>query len=63
MEYGDKFKKAVFGGFSRQDVLHCIEELNTQHTEELEAERAEKASLQQQVTELAGSVGGCPKGQ
>lgn len=61
MEYGDKFKKAVFGGFSRQDVLHCIEELNTQHTEELEAERAEKASLQQQVTELQAQLAAAQK--
>lgn len=31
MEYGEKFKKSVFGGFNRQDVLKCFEEVNDEH--------------------------------
>ena len=27
MEYGEKFKKSVFGGFDRQDVLRCLDEM------------------------------------
>ena len=39
MEYGDKFKKSMFGGFNRQDVLRCFEEMNAQNAEELDALR------------------------
>lgn len=31
MEYGEKFKKSFFGGFNRQDVLKCFEEVNDEH--------------------------------
>lgn len=43
MEYGDKFKKAVFGGFDREDVIRCFEEMNARNTEELEAIKKELA--------------------
>ena len=43
MEYGDKFKKAVFGGFDRDDVIRCFEEMNARNTEELENTRKELA--------------------
>lgn len=43
MEYGDKFKKAVFGGFDREDVIRCFEEMNARNTEELEAVKKELA--------------------
>ena len=52
MEYGEKFKKSVFGGFNRQNVLQCIEELNARSAEELEAKEAEKEQLEAQVKDL-----------
>ncbi len=52
MEYGEKFKKSVFGGFNRRDVLKCIEELNAHSAEELEAKQAEKDQLEAQVKDL-----------
>lgn len=56
MEYGDKFKKSVFGGFDRRNVLQCIEELNARNAEELETERAEKEELQRQLEELRAQL-------
>ncbi len=56
MEYGDKFKKSVFGGFDRRDVLQCIEELNAHNAEELEAERAEKEELRRQMEDLRAQL-------
>lgn len=52
MEYGEKFKKSIFGGFNRQNVLQCIEELNARSAEELEAKEAEKEQLEAQVKDL-----------
>lgn len=43
MEYGEKFKKSLVGGFDRQDVLNCLQELNTRHEREL-------AALQKELT-------------
>ena len=52
MEYGEKFRKSAFGGFKRQDVLQCIEELNAHHTEALEEKEAEKKELSEQLQAL-----------
>lgn len=66
MEYGEKFKKAVFGGFDRQDVLKCFEEVNEEHqktvarfqraTEELQKEndslKAKTEELQKEADDL-----------
>ena len=41
MEYGDKFKKAVIGGFDRDDVIRCFEEMSAHNAEELERMRKE----------------------
>ena len=54
MEYGDKFKKAVFGGFDREDVLRCFEEMSTRNAEELEAVRKELAREKAAKQELEG---------
>ncbi len=37
MQYGDKFKKSLFGGFRKKDVLKCFEELDAVHQAELSA--------------------------
>lgn len=54
MEYGDKFKKAVFGGFDRDDVIRCFEEMNARNTEELENTRKELAREKAARQELEG---------
>ncbi|MDD6033123.1 MAG: hypothetical protein PUC47_06505 [Oscillospiraceae bacterium] len=56
MEYGEKFKKSVFGGFDRQDVLRCLEEMQQQSHAEIEKLREESASLQQQRDMLQRTV-------
>ena len=50
MEYGDKFKKAVFGGFNREDVLRCFEEMNAKNTEELEELRTERDAAHRELS-------------
>ena len=49
MEYGTRFKKALFGGFDREDVLRCFEEMNAKNTEELEEERAARKKAEQKL--------------
>ena len=56
MEYGEKFKKSVFGGFDRQDVLRCLEEMQQQSHAEIEKLREEAASLQQQRDMLQRTI-------
>ncbi len=50
MEYGDKFKKAVFGGFNREDVLRCFEEMNAKNTEELETVQQERDTARRELS-------------
>lgn len=56
MEYGEKFKKSVFGGFDRQDVLRCLEEMQQQSHAEIEKLREEVTALQQQRDMLQKAV-------
>ena len=58
MEYGEKFKKSVFGGFDRQDVLRCLDEMQREShreqeklKEELEAFRRLREELTQTVSQ------------
>lgn len=48
MEYGEKFKKSIFGGFDRQDVLRCLEEMQQQSHAEIEKLRIEMESIRQE---------------
>lgn len=57
MEYGEKFRKSLFGGFDRQDVLRCMEELQRQNHEEQEKLRLELESLRQERDALRRQTG------
>lgn len=48
MEYGEKFKKSVFGGFNRQDVLKCFEEVNDEHQKTVERFQRATEDLQKE---------------
>ena len=52
MEYGEKFKKSMFGGFDRQDVLRCLEEMQRQSSAELQRLTAALDSLTRQQQDL-----------
>ncbi|MGI5893109.1 MAG: hypothetical protein ACOX6P_00790 [Candidatus Merdivicinus sp.] len=56
MEYGDKFKKAFFGGFNREDVLRCIEEMNARNAEELESVKKELSDAKKEAAALTEKV-------
>ncbi len=59
MEYGNRFKKALFGGFDREDVLRCFEEMNARNTEELEDAKAALKKAEQErsaVSERANAL-------
>jgi chromosome segregation ATPase len=51
MDFGLKFKTALFG-FSKKDVVRCIQELNEDHSEELEELRAEISEIQKKYESL-----------
>ncbi len=36
MEYGNKFKKSLFGGFNRRDVLKCFEEFDSEYQKDID---------------------------
>lgn len=52
MEYGEKFKKSMFGGFDRQDVLRCLEEMQKQSNAELQRLTASLDALTRQQEDL-----------
>ena len=49
MEYGNRFKRSLFGGFRRQDVLKCFDEFSAEKTDEI-------AELNRQIQELQGQL-------
>lgn len=51
MDFGMKFKTSLFG-FSKKDVISCIQELNESHQQELEEVRLEVAAAQKKYDEL-----------
>jgi len=57
MEYGEKFKKSLFGGFSRQDVLRCMEEMQRQNHAEQEKLRLELDAVRQERDALRRRTG------
>ncbi|MBQ4050618.1 MAG: hypothetical protein IJD13_03240 [Oscillospiraceae bacterium] len=48
MANGEKFKKSLFGGFDRKDVIRCLEEMQQQNHAELEQLRLELETLRQE---------------
>lgn len=51
MDFGMKFKTALFG-FSKKDVISCIQELNESHLQDLEEVRLEVAEMQKKCDEF-----------
>ena len=56
MQYGDKFKKSLFGGFNRQDVLKCFEEIDSEHQKALEDVKNIADSLQKNNDRLMAQI-------
>lgn len=48
MANGEKFKKSLFGGFDRKDVIRCLEEMQQQNHAEVEQLRLELEALRQE---------------
>ena len=55
MEFGYKFKSALFG-FSKHDVMRCIGELNTAHEEALSELREQCQATEQNSSDLSGRL-------
>ncbi len=55
MQYGDKFKKSLFGGFKKKDVLRCFEELDSEHQAELAltAQKMEEVKNELTLTKIS----------
>ena len=52
MESGEKFKKAVIGGFDKADVMNYFEKMQKKHREETAALKEELALLRQSTSAL-----------
>jgi len=50
MQYGKKFKKSLFGGFKKKDVLKCFEELDMKHQAELNEASEDYEELKNELT-------------
>ncbi len=55
MQYGEKFKKSLFGGFKKKDVLKCFEELDNLHQTELSMayDKCEEVKNELTITKLS----------
>lgn len=49
MEYGNRFKRSLFGGFKRADVLKCFGELSEEKTTEINELHADKQKLGEEL--------------
>ena len=56
MEYGNRFKRSLFGGFKRADVLKCFEELSEEKTNEINDLLTEKQKLSDQLGAAKASL-------
>ena len=52
LESGERFKKAVIGGFDKADVMNYFEKMQKRHWEETASLKAEIASSLQDISEL-----------
>ncbi len=57
MESGERFKKAVIGGFDKADVMHYFEKMQKKHREETVALKEELSRLQQRERALQNQCG------
>ena len=57
MESGERFKKAVIGGFDKADVMNYFEKMQKRHREETAALKAEAAALRQSESGLRDKCG------
>lgn len=48
------FKKSLFGGFNRKDVLNCVDELSAAHKKEMDDLEAEKAKIVEEKSNIEG---------
>ena len=55
MQYGEKFKKSLFGGFKKKDGLKCFEELDNLHQTELSMayDKCEEVKNELTITKLS----------
>lgn len=57
LESGERFKKAVIGGFDKADVMYYFEKMQKRHREETAALKAETAALRQSESGLRDKCG------
>lgn len=56
MEYGNKFKKSLFGGFNRRDVLKCFEEFDSEHQKDIDSLKNTSENLKKDYDALKSQL-------